>query len=832
MLASHKWLTELAGFSLDSETLAQKLTSAGLEVESVTRHGEGLEPVVVAEVCQIRPHPQRDKLRLVEVFDGQQRSEVVCGAPNVPEPGGRVVLAQLGASLPGGITIAERKLAGVVSCGMLCSESELGIGSDQDGIVVLQDIDARPGTPIADALDLRDVVYEIGLTPNRPDCLGHLGLARDLCAIEGKSFAPPAVPAPGRLLSAPTDQFPQGDAVFKLSNLWSGNCASDGEAVGFAPVRVDIRDPSRCLRYGAALVSGVAIAPSPFATRYRLHVLGHRAINNVVDATNLILLGFGHPIHAFDYDRLEGSRIEVRLAQSGEKMTTLDGEPRSLSEDDLLICDGGRPVALAGVMGGGNSEIHDGTERVLIECAYFDPRSIRRTSKRTALHTDSSHRFERGVDPAAVPAVLAHSASLVARCAGGQLIEQGLDVNPTPVSRAKVGLRLGRVETLLGLGLEAGEVKRILTALGCELSERPDGFDVLCPTHRPDMVREVDLIEELARVHGYEHIPTAVPSVRPSQRGTSPEVLMVRQLRERAAAAGLQESVNFAFVAPSELMDARLPTEAAVLANPMSEERSVLRTGLLAGLAANLRLAQRHQLQRFAQFEVGRVFLPQAGQDLPHEAYELGVMVWGQRALWYDERDTMDFFDLKGVLEATLRPLVGSHVTTVPEPELDGSAPYLHPKRCAALRLGQETLGHLGELHPDVVDALELTGRPLYGLVRIPDLVRLVEDSASPQASDLPRFPASIRDVSVVVDEGVQAGEVASQLSQAGGALVTEVRLFDIYRGKPVPAGSKSLAFHVVYRDPMSTLTDKAVDKVHTKVTRAAEQYFGASVRK
>jgi phenylalanyl-tRNA synthetase beta chain len=829
MRASHSWLMQLSGLSLTPESVAQKLTSAGLEVEGVEPWGQGLDGVVVAEVRGTRPHPERDKLTLVTVFDGAGEDEVVCGASNVPAPGGRVALAKLGTKLPGGMEIAERKLAGVVSRGMLCSETELGIGSAEGGILVLgDDTPARPGTPITEALGLADSVYEISITPNRPDCLGHLGLARELCVLEGKAFGLPPVPA-ARAASVAPGVFAQREGVRALSGLTS---AAAEAPIDFGAVRVDIADAVRCPRYGAALVDGVRIGPAPFWVRYRLHVLGLRAINNVVDATNLILLGFGHPIHAFDFDKLRGARIQVRLAGPGEQVSTLDGVERELGTDDLLICDGQGPVALAGVMGGANSEIVPETTRVLIECAYFDPRSVRRTSKRLGLHTDSSHRFERGVDPNGVPDVLAHSAALVAALSGGRAGQQALDLVAQPIAPLQIALRAARIESLLGCPFDAALAERLLGGLGCTLTARPDGWQVGVPSHRPDLTREVDLIEELARLRGYDTLPSALPPIRPSSEGSHAELSFLRSLREAGAAAGLHEAVNYAMVADTDLRAARVSEAAPRIANPLSEERSVLRTSLLPGLGRNLRLAQRQQVKRFAVFELSRVFAPPEVRALPHERFELGVLLWGQRLRWYAEDEPLDFYDAKAALQAVVRSVTGRTLEARLDDTLEQDAPYLHPRRRARLVLGDRPLGQLGELHPDVVQGLELEGRPVYGVLDVAALQLAARDLGPVQARPLPRFPSSTRDLALVLEEGVQTGEVVAALRQAGGELVEAVTVFDLYRGEPVPAGHKSAAFHVVYRDPAATLTDKAVDQLHQKLTAAAERRFGATVRK
>lgn len=830
MLASHRWLMELTGLQVEPAQVAQRLTAAGIEVEGTREAGEGLERVVVAEVRGVRPHPKRDKLRLVTVFDGEAEQEVVCGAPNVPEAGGRVVLAQLGARLPGGLEIAERELAGVVSRGMLCSERELDAGSDEGGIIVLdRGAHAPPGTNVGEALALRDTIYELSLTPNRADCLGHVGLARELCALFGKPFSMPRPQPAARIAVAPANLFPQRDAVFDLS---LGESERATARAGFEPVRVEIADAERCPRYGAGLAYGVAVAPSPFWLRHRLHVLGLRPISNIVDITNYVLLLFGHPIHAFDYDRVRGSRIAVRLARPGERMRTLDGAERELTADDLLICDGEGPVALAGVMGGEGSSIDTNTTRVLIECAYFDPRSVRRTSKRTGLHTDSSHRFERGVDREDTRAVLAYTLSLIANLAAGTAVASALDVVARPADVRRIGLRASRIEAVLGMGLPEARVSGFLCALGCEVAAGQGEWQVQAPSHRPDITREIDLIEELARLAGYEALPSALPCIAPSREGTPASIAFLRRLREVAGGAGLNEAINFAFVAPRDLAAAHAPEPALRILNPMSEERCVLRTSLLPGLAANLRHAQHQQLKSFAQYELARVFRPRLEQRLPDESWQLGFLLWGERGLWYTEGEAFDFYDGKAAVEAIVRPVCGMSPDTVLDPELERRAPELHPKRCARIDLAGIAIGQLGELHPDTAETLELAGRPIWAVLDVAALAQAVAAMGPAKATDLPRFPPSTRDLAVVVSESLQAGEVVAALREAAGPLAERVTVFDIYRGDPVPAGHKSIALHVTYRDPSATLTDKVVEQLHARVVQEAERRFGGSVRR
>ena len=825
MRASTRWLCELAGVHATPAQIAERLTAGGLEVEALHPYGESLDQVVVAEVRSKAPHPKRDKLTIVEVFDGTTVHTVICGAPNVPEPGGRVLLARVGAVLPGGTAIAEREIAGVVSRGMLCSESELGIGSESDGIVVLGSADVAPlGADADDAFGLRDVALEISLTPNRPDCLGHVGIARELAVLMGQTFTPPA----------PSEDF----ALRSIDGARGVIAAPGGE------ISVTIAAPDRCPRYAATIVRGVTVGPSPLRIRARLHVLAVRAISNIVDATNLALYEWGYPTHAFDLDCVRGRHLVVRLASDGERMKTLDGVERTLTRDDLLICDGDGPVAIAGVMGGATSEIRATTRDVLIECAWFDPRSVRRTSRRLGLHTDASHRFERGVDPGAVPAVARRVSALVRELAGGAPGADAVDVHPHAQMAVHLQLRGDRLRALLGDGeVSLERAAPILRGLGCVVSETPAPapagavLDVIAPSWRPDLTREIDLIEEVARVRGYDQIPSIVPNVRPSVTGTPPRVRFGRKLREQSAAAGLFEAINFAFLAPSELVAASVSTHAVKLANPLSEERAVLRTSLVPGLLADVRRAQRHQSERVALFELARVFAPQSEGPLPVERRELGVVLAGPRASWLGDADALDFFDLKGVLATIVSSSCGLAIETVVDAALDGpiddgGAPFLHPRRRARVRALGRDLGVLGEVHPDVVRANELIGRPMLALLDVEALFDAAESAGLPVARPLPRFPHVTRDLALVVGEDVQAGALADAMRAAATGLAEDVMVFDVYRGTGVAAGQKSMAFRVVYRDAAATLTDERVDRAHELVAQAARDGFGAVVRK
>jgi len=826
MLVSFRWLQELCPVDADVAEVARRISLAGLEVEAMEEKGRNLSDVVIAEVRARRKHPKHDKLTLVTVFDGRDEHEVVCGAPNVPEPGGRILFARPGAVLPNGMQIVSRKVGGVESNGMICSEAELAIGSDAEGIFVVDSDDrGLAGTGVADAFDLHDVILDISLTPNRPDCLGHVGIAREIGVLFGLHYTPRKAAGPHRTFAAGR-AFPSGEPTTELTPLWDSE-SETLDAPELAVISIEIASPDRCPRYGAALVAGVKVAPSPFWLRYRLHNLGLRALSNVVDATNLILLEWGHPIHGFDLARLRGSKVVVRLATEGEKMVTLDGVERVFTADDLLICDGQGPVAVAGVMGGLDSEIRDETRDVLIECAYFDPPSIRRTSRRLGLHTDSSHRFERGVDPKAIPRVLASAASLIADLGGGAAATTAIDRVATVQQAKAIRFRPARATKLLGAPVATDECLRILESLGCNVTEETgDAFSVQAPSWRPDLGREVDLIEEVARVRGYEQIPTAVPRVHPSELGTPGFLKFVDALRGAAVTTGLYEAVNYGFLSIDDLVKARVSTEVVSLANPLSEERSVMRTSLLPGLTAAATRAQRHGATEVRLFELARTFHP-SGDELPREDTALAVVLAGDRAGWIGGERAFDLYDGKGVVQAVVDRVLGQ------TPELvEGEAPpFLHPRRSALVTLASQPVGFVGEIHPDVGDDLGLIGRVIYAELDVQGLYALTHALGPAQAQGLPKFPSVSRDIAMLVLDRFSAGEIAEALRDAAEGLAESVRLFDLYRGDQIPDGHRSLGFRVTYRDPEGTLTDKRVDKIHAALAKVANDRFGATIR-
>ena len=814
MKASYRWLRALVpGLTASPDDLAARFTAAGLEVEGLTVYGAASLSCIVARVVSQRAHPTKNGLNLVTVDRGGAFLEVVCGATNVPAPGGLVVLAPLGAHLPAkGVTIERRTIAGVTSEGMLCSESELGLSDDGEGILVLPPGTAEPGARLSDAVpETRDTIYEIGLTPNRPDGLGHVGLAREAATLYR---LPWVMPSPGKPARIAVDGAPT------ISQL--------------ADVRV--HDFERCPEYGAAALTDVTIAPSPLWLRYRLAALGVRPISNVVDVTNLLLLEYGHPMHAFDLDRLRGGKdggpraIVVRRATAGESLTTLDRAELALTTDDLVIADGEGAVALAGVMGGASSEITSGTKRVLLECAYFEPRGVRRASRRHALHTDSSHRFERGVDPGDTRDVLLRAVSLLTELAGGIAVRGEIHVTSGPVKPVVAKLRAKRLDQLLGVHVPWGEAMDILGRLGCIVRATNEGeAEVAVPSHRPDITREVDLIEEVARVRGMDAIPVTLPRVRPT-REDAPRETSSRRARAAGVELGLSEAVTYSFVSRKALENLGAAAPAVILKNPLTIEQEVMRTSLLPGLLDALSHARRHGERDVRLFTIGSIFLGHGGPSgLPEERLLFAAILAGDRVAYLGKADPVDPWDAKGLAEGFAQRMTGEACATTERFAPCDLPAHLHPRGAARVTVKGADVGSFGPLHPDVVVRFDLGG----GAVVVEmDLAALREaERPAPRYAPIPRFPASIRDLALVVHDAVPAGEVRDAVRHAAGTLATEVTIFDRFVGGTIPEAHRSLAFRIVYRADDRTLTDVEVDAQHAKAVAEVGKRFGATLR-
>lgn len=821
MRASLNWIKELLpNLKATPAAIEQKLTAVGIEVEAVERQADAYDGIVTAEVKTLAPHPEADRLQIAEVFDGERTVGVVCGASNVAV-GQKVALAKVGAKLPVGIEIARRAIRGVTSEGMICSEQELGLAESSDGILVLNRR-SRPGKPIASVIGQTDVVFELGVTPNRPDVLSHLGVARELAAIYG-------LPLP-----APTAK-PQT----------SGEPAS-------TRAKVEIRGAQRCPRYVARVVEGVKVGPSPAWVARRLEAVGLRPISNVVDATNLALLELGHPLHAFDLDKLAGNKIVVRVAKATETLTTIDGEVRKLDPDDLVIADATDPVALAGVMGGGASEVTDGTVNLLLESAMFDPRSVRRSSKRHGLHTEASHRFERGADPLALELAIDRCAELILQLAGGRLLPGRVEVVKREPKQGVVYIRPERAALLLGRPVDRKEVRGALTALGLKKVKPPGDDERLpraakkrkkktlpasamffsIPSWRVDLEREEDLIEEVARLVGYDTIPAVMPNLGTEvwTAGRTPDP--VADVRAALVAEGFFESISLAFSAGTHLEAMGFDVERAVrLTNPLGAETALMRMSLLPSMLRSARLNQGHQRTDLRLFELGRTFRwAQPPGALPVEASQVALVLRGRRLppSWSSGKATIDAFDLKAVLEGLLDALrICGASYAAPEPEVS----WLHPRSATCVRVGDVELGVMGELHPDVATRFELEGDPLF----VAELSVAALHGARGGISRfcaLPRFPGVGRDLSFFIDRAVPSASILATVRTCGAANLSSVDVFDVYEGKGLPEGQRSIAVTMQFRAADRTLTDDEVDAAQQAVMTALEQSLGASIRR
>lgn len=794
MKAVWSWLTELCELAddVDAERAAAALTGGGLEVESIETIGGDFSGVVIAEVVEKRKHPGADKLTLVKVNDGSAGlTEVVCGAPNVPEPGGRVLWARPGARLPNGFDIATRKIKGVESKGMLCSESELGLGDNHDGIIVLEpgEQGAPLGAQAGAALGLRDVVLDIGIPANRSDALGHLGLARELVAHLG-----------GRLVRPKVDLEALSDPDLACADL----------------VSVSIAEPERCRRYIARVIDGVSASRSPRWMRRRLEMVGVRPLSNLVDVTNYVMFETGQPLHAFDYRQVRGQRIDVRLARAGEKMTTLDDVERVLEPDDLLICDGEGPVALAGVMGGLESEVAADTSRVLLEAAHFEPAGVRRTGRRLGLASESSYRFERHVDPNGTGAASIRAAALLAELGGGRIATGAVDAYVRVAEPTTVTMRASRASLVTGVDISADRARELLGHLGLEVerSANSDELSVTVPTSRPDLGREIDLIEEVLRLHGFDQVPATLPplSAPPSRRtDRRPEIA-----RQVLIGAGLSEAITFAWCAGAAIEHLGLPdsdprARPIQVANPMSAEQGAMRTTLLPNLLSAVKHNLAHQVADVGLFEIGSVFLasgPVTATALPDEPRRVAAVLAGVGSGHLGDRRPVDVFDLKGILDHLLDALAARAVFA---PLTD--CPYLHPGYAAALTLPSGVrAGEIGEIHPRVLEAYAIE-QPVYAFELALDVI---DQPGFAQMQPIARYPAITRDLSFFVEAGVTAERVRAIIEAERQALLESVEVLEDYRDpERVPAGQKGMLWSLTYRAGDRTLTDGEVDRAH-----------------
>ncbi len=798
MRVSLKWLQDYIKITLPAKELAEKLTMAGIEVKKIEVIGEAWEKVVVGEIVAVSPHPNADRLKLVTVNLGQQELTVVSGAPNL-KTGDKVPFAHVGAQLRDAhtgeiISVRPAKIRGVLSEGMVCSEKELGISDNHEGIMVLPS-EAPVGISLAEYLG--DVIFDLDVTPNRPDCLSVIGIAREVAALTQQTIYIPQV-------------FYE-ESAHLIDSL----------------ITVTIAEPVLCPRYCASLIIGVKVSPSPRWLKQRLLACGMRPINNIVDVTNYVMLEYGQPLHAFDYHRIVGRQIIVRKAKIGEMITTLDKMERALASDVLVIADAERAIAIAGIMGGFDTEVTEETTTVLLESANFNRTTIRRTCANLGLRTEASLRFEKGLSPELTLPALRRATQLILELAGGKAAKGILDVYPGRQERQSLLLSIAQIQRLLGMEVGVDETIKTLTLLGFQCVVKESGqISVTVPYWRTDISNSADLVEEVARIIGYDKIPATMLSSPIPSRQSTPELVIREKLRNIMISCGFQEVLTYSLVSFDMLRKIYsdlelLPPLPLKVANPVTKEQEYLRTSLRANLLSTLSQNQRHESAGLKLFEIGKVFLPR-GKDLPEEKEKLCAVINGRRSelSWRQIEGEFDFFDTKGIVECLLSWLGGTIRFVASEDK------SLHPGRRADVLVDEVKVGVFGELHPKVAEAFKLSGTTY--LIEL-DLAELLPLARLKKYTSLPRFPGAIRDIAVVLDENIPYERVKTIIQSF--PLVAHVTLFDLYQGEPVPSGKKSLAFRIVYQAPTQTLTDEQVSEVQQQILDTLYRELGATLR-
>ncbi|MDY7032216.1 MAG: phenylalanine--tRNA ligase subunit beta [Thermodesulfobacteriota bacterium] len=802
MRVSFNWLREYVDIDISPDELGDALTMAGLEVESIIKIDPDLNNVVIGRIMSIENHPNADKLSLCRVTTGGDSYSIVCGAGNI-KVNDTVPLALEGAVFPNGMKIKKTKIRGEFSEGMICSEQELQIGEDTQGIMIL-DGTLELGEDIASALQLKDHIFELDITPNRPDCLSIIGVAREIAAITGKTLKMPEI-------------------ELREEDERIGDLAS-----------VEIKDPELCPRYAARLIRGLTVGTSPFWLRQRLESAGIRPISNVVDVTNYVLMEFGQPLHAFDMDLLSQRKIIVKRASEGDIFTSLDGEERPLFDDTLMICDGEKAVAIGGVMGGLNSEVSEDTTCVLIESAYFNPSNIRKTSKKLGLQTEASYRFERGIDLEGVLRALNRSAQLMVNLCGGTLFKGAIDQYPSPVSQMKISLSVVRTNKILGTSLTKDQVSKYLKSIELGVQDsNGDRMSVTVPSGRIDLSREIDLIEEVARLNGYDSIPTTTPMVRVASTRRRPVQVLEYKVKDLLTSIGCYEVVNYSFISPSLIESLHLdddhPYQKFIkIKNPLSEDQAIMRTTLIPGLLKTIKTNIHNSNPNLKLFELGTVFYANREDKLPLEKKILAAVITGLRydESWNYSENEVDFYDIKGILENLLKGVDVREFSILPIRNI----PYLHPGKSSSIMIGQTEIGFLGEVRIDVLESYEISKAVYIFEIDVDSLARHAFNNK--KVKPISKYPATYRDIALIVDENVEFKEIYDTIAELSNKLVADIHIFDVYRGEPIPQEKKSLAYRIKYQSYERTLTDKEVNKIHEKLVSDLVRKVGATIRK
>jgi phenylalanyl-tRNA synthetase beta chain len=792
MKISYNWLKELIDFETDYQKLAELFTMSGSEVEAIEARGQEISGIVSAKILEVNPHPNADKLTLCLVDLGKDKITLVCGAPNA-RPGINVLVGMIDSVIAGGKRLDKAKIRGVESCGMILAEDELGISADHGGVIELPE-DIKPGTSLNKIVQLADWIYELEITPNRPDCLSHYGMARELKALLGGRIKYPKI----------------------TLNETQSPTTND--------LAIEIADPRGCPRYTGRLVSNITVGQSPLWLKARLFYLGMRPINNIVDITNYVMMETGQPLHAFDYRYFQSKKVVVRKAAAGEKFITLDNSERTLNENHLLITDGEKGVALAGIMGGRNSEVTFDTKQILLESAYFNPTVVRYGAKAVGLSTESSQRFERGADINMAPIANDRACQLMADLAGGQIHKGIVDCYPKKYTPVTIDFRPQRARQVLGLEIPNPIMKDIFNGLDIPFAEGPI-LKITQPSFRPDLTREIDLIEEIARIHGLDKIPESYRPGGSLLKDHNPAFIIRNQLRALLVGMGFVETFPLTLIDTQQLKKIDDTVDVLMLQNPLSEELSGLRPNLIVTMLKTLRHNINYGNKDLRLFDIGTTFTP-SSETLPIEKEMLCLGISG-KALpisWRHAEKLVDLFSLKGILETLLSHFNIEKLDLAPQ-----AYSFFDKDYSFTLSANRNILGRLGKIAAAVGKQAGLKQEVYIAELDFAMLTQLAlkEKHFNP----LPKFPGCDRDIALIVDENIQAERIMNSIRQSAGNLLEDLFPFDLYQGKNIPDNKKSIAFRICYRCPDRTLTDDEVDSITKNIVDVLTKEFGATLR-
>ena len=798
MLISLNWLKQYIDLDgIEINEMENALTMIGQEVEKIDIVGGNLDKVVVAHLEEVKKHPNADSLTLCKVNNGKEILQIVCGATN-HKTGDKVALAQVGARLKEDFTIKKGKIRGEESNGMLCSEDELGIGSDKDGIIILPE-DAPVGVPFKDYLGINDTVFELEITPNRPDCLSHIGIARELSAYYGKEL-----------------KYPETEIKSEISEKTSDN------------VKVSIEDSNLSRRYVTRILKNVTVKESPKWLKERIEAVGLRSINNIVDVSNFILMEMNHPNHVFDLDKIEGNEIKVKSAVKGDKLVTLDEQERELEDGDIVICDSKKILALGGVMGGLDSEVTDNTKNILLEVAQFNPQNVRKTSRRLTLSSDSSYRFERGIDVEDSIKVINRLANLIQEVAGGEILNGYVDVYPVPHENKVAELNFERLNRFVGKVIPREKVIEILRNLEIDVKDNGETLTLTAPSYRGDLELEQDYFEEVIRMYGFDNIENILPRVDINKNSTLDTTKLTDRVKTICASVGLKEVINYSFIPKDALQKLKFTgvseDKLIDISNPITEDFVTMRPTLLYSLIKNAKDNMNRNVSNIRFFEVSRTF--EKAEELAKEDIKVGIILAGEndKTLWNPKPVHYDFYDLKGIVEEIFSKLKFQNFSIKRSVQTE-----FHPGRSADVFVGKEYIGSFGEIHPDVLENFGLNKKTvLVAEFNIELIKKYINKPFVYQG--IVKYPAVPRDLALVMNENILVGDVLKTIEKIDKK-VEKVELFDIYQGIGVEPGKKSVAISILLRDDSKTLEEKEINDIIDKILAKMKKDYMAELR-